>query len=146
MQFERQSRRASQINLTPLIDVVFLLIVFFMLSTSFVMSESMELLLPSSHAKSVTTDEVMEMRVKPDGTVLMQDRVFDMNALDREIRDVLKTHPDQKILLLSTDGVKVQELVTVMDLIYVNGGRNVQIDHHYNGKGPNLGHDVQLAE
>lgn len=146
MQFERQARRARHINLTPLIDVVFLLIVFFMMSTSFVMSESIELLLPSSGASDVVLEDVAELHVRTDGSVRYNDQRYDANALDRLIRRMLRDNPEQKILLLSTPGVKVQELVTVMDLIYVNGGRNVQIDHLYKGRRPDIGHDVKLAE
>ena len=48
MDFERTSRRKLNLPLTPLIDVVFILIIFFMLTTSFMRIESLELLLPSA--------------------------------------------------------------------------------------------------
>lgn len=52
MEFERTSRRKVNLPLIPLIDVIFILIVFFMLTTSFMRIESLELLLPSSAGKA----------------------------------------------------------------------------------------------
>lgn len=128
MQFERRQRRARAVNLTPLIDVVFLLIVFFMLSTSFVMSESLELSLPSGKAASVDSKEVMQMLVRQDGTILHDNQGYTLEELDVLLMSMLGSNPDQKILLLSGRDVNVQQLVSVMDLVYLNGGRNVQID------------------
>ncbi len=128
MQFERQQRRARAVNLTPLIDVVFLLIVFFMLSTSFVMSESLELSLPSGKAAPIDSKEVMQMLVRQDGTILHDSQSYTLEELDALLMSMLGSNPDQKILLLSGRDVNVQQLVSVMDLVYLNGGRNVQID------------------
>lgn len=124
----RGRRTKRTVNLTPLIDVVFLLIVFFMLSTSFVMSESLELTLPGDGKAKAVTSDVMRLYVLPDGAAQVEAARYDMDALDSMLTKRLAANPDQKILILSSKGVDVQQLVTVMDLVYLNGGRNVQMD------------------
>ncbi len=69
MDFERSHRRMNEINLTALIDIVFHLMVFVMLTTTFVVSESMELSLPSGHTKSVTAERVMRIHIGADGVL-----------------------------------------------------------------------------
>ena len=145
MEFDRTRRAKRQVNLTPLIDVVFLLIVFFMLSTSFVMSESLELVLPSvaqrEEAKSKPKEDVMRLLVQPDGAVVYNDEYFSLNEMDTMLNIVLSQHPEQGILILSTDGTNVQQIIAVMDMINLAGGKRVRIDHF--GKS-DIGYDVKM--
>lgn len=145
MEFDRSRRRSHIVNLTPLVDVFFLLMIFFMLTTSFVMSDSIELQLPSQGARSIVSDDVMQLMVQKDGSVKFEENQFTVNELDKVIRERLAANKEQKTLILATQGVTVQQMVTVMDLIYINGGRNVQIDHYKHGDSA-AGHDVKLAE
>lgn len=57
MQFRRQANQDEQINLTPLIDVVFLLLIFFMVSTTFTKESHLEIDLPEASAEPVTATE-----------------------------------------------------------------------------------------
>jgi biopolymer transport protein ExbD len=59
MQFRRQQREAVQINLTPLIDVVFLLLIFFMVSTSFSRETQLQVDLPSASGEATEASEVV---------------------------------------------------------------------------------------
>lgn len=130
VEIARKPRAARTVSLTSLIDVVFLLIIFFMLSTSFVMSESMELNLPSDAvATTVSASEVAEIWVRPEGTVRLNGTDYDAKAFDEAITGMLRADPEQKILVLSMQDVTVQQLVSVLDLLYLNGARNVQIDN-----------------
>src|SRR5262245_56968075 len=62
MNFERTTRRKPlSPNLTPLIDVLFILIIFFMLTTSFMRIESLELILPSVGGKAAKNNDVVHL-------------------------------------------------------------------------------------
>ncbi|MCI5050535.1 MAG: biopolymer transporter ExbD [Rickettsiales bacterium] len=147
MEIERNRRFHRQVNLTPLIDVVFLLIVFFMLSTSFVMSESMELILPSARKAQPTPvvprEEIMRFMVQPDGSITYREEFYSLKELDLMLQRILIDNPEQGILVLSSDQVSVQQLINVIDMINLAGGKRVQIDHF--GKA-GVGYDVQLEE
>lgn len=143
MEIARSSRREHTVNLTPLIDVVFLLIVFFMLSTTFVVSESMELSLPSKGADASTSSDVWVLRVDADGNVNHGGDQWSISQFDRKLRQKLRDDVDQKILVLSEEGVSVQELINVLDIIYINGGKQVQMDHAAHS---DIGSEVILDE
>ncbi len=133
MEIERSARRSNAVNLTPLIDVVFLLIVFFMLSTSFVVSESMELSLPSQGGKALVAKDVWVLRVSADGDIRDGADALSLQKLRGRVGERLKKTPDQNILLLAGEETSVQQLVSVLDMIYLAGGRQVQMDKDVKG-------------
>lgn len=129
MLIERKKRR-SQISLTPLIDVVFLLVVFFMLSTRFEMIESMEITLPSGASEAgAKPEEIWMMRVGKDGRVYSDDEDFSISELDREVRTRLAKQADLPVMVIAREATTVQQLVNVLDVLYVNGASSVQMDY-----------------
>lgn len=68
MRFQRQRREEIDVNLTPLIDVVFLLLIFFMVSTTFTRETHLEVDLPeASVAESVTEVESIDILITAEG-------------------------------------------------------------------------------
>lgn len=128
MEIPRESRRAREINLIPLVDIILMLVIFFMISTSFVASESMELSLPSGKADSSTAGKATRILIQPDGMVMVDNRTMDTDGLNTLLAQVLARDVDEKIAIFTTPGVSVQQLVNVMDTVYLTGGRNVQVD------------------
>ncbi len=128
MEIPRESRRAREINLIPLVDIILMLVIFFMISTSFVASESMELSLPSGKADGATTGKITRILIQPDGMVMVDNRTMTTDGLNTLLAQVLARDVDEKIAIFTTPGVSVQQLVNVMDTVYLTGGRNVQVD------------------
>jgi biopolymer transport protein ExbD len=131
MDFERKRRSIQEINLTPLIDIVFHLMVFVMLTTTFVVSESMELSLPSAHGKNATpasAAQIMRIQIARDGGLMVNDQPMNNDGLNGTLTQRLGDDPDTRIAIFTTPGVSVQQLVSVMDVVYLTGGRNVQVD------------------
>lgn len=129
MDFQRRRRLVQEINLTALIDIVFHLMVFVMLTTTFVVSESMELSLPSAHVgKSSGAAKVMRIQIASDGSVNTDGQVMNLEQLSSALAVRVAADPDARIALFTTPGVSVQQLVSVMDAVYLTGGRNVQVD------------------
>lgn len=128
--FERRRRLVSEMNLTALIDIVFHLMVFVMLTTSFVVAESMELSLPSGKAPASTLAalDVLRIEIVSDGTVRVNNQPMTMQQMNSVLANRVGDNPDTKIAVLTTPGVSVQQLVAVMDAVYFTGGRNVQVD------------------
>lgn len=128
MHIERQPRKALHMNLTSLVDIIFMLVIFFMMTTSFTASESMELSLPSKGAGIVNSKDIMNIRIMSTGHVTINNQYVDAPTLNDELVETIARDPDTKIAIISTPGVSVQQLVSLMDLVYLSGGRNVQVD------------------
>lgn len=128
MHIEREARKVRQVPMTPLIDVVFLLLVFFMLSSSFVRSESLELSLPqASGGGSAGDGRLLQVYVAQDGSLYLGRRAVNEEQLVSTLRRTIRQFPDVGILLLSGPRVSVQQLVSVMDHIYMAGSTNLSV-------------------
>lgn len=129
MEFERNKKPVEEINLTALIDIVFHLMVFVMLTTSFVVSESMELSLPSGKAGGEPASiKAMRIVLEPEGAVELDGQPLETDALNGTLVERLGSDPETKIAIFTTPEVTVQQLVRVMDMVYLAGGHNVQVD------------------
>lgn len=119
----------QDINLTALIDIVFHLMVFVMLTTSFVVSESMELSLPSGKAGAASgAGHIIRIQITPDGALLADQKPVNSDGLTAVLASRLGEDPNTKIAIFTMAGVNVQQLITVMDTVYLTGGRDVQVD------------------
>lgn len=127
MDFIRESRRARELNLTPLVDIILMLVIFFMISTSFVASESMELSLPSGKGDAASAG-ITRILITPSGDTLVNQQPMDGNQLNAYLAQILAQDSKSKIAIFTTPGVSVQQLVSVMDMVYLTGGSNVQVD------------------
>jgi biopolymer transport protein ExbD len=129
MDFQRTPRRVQELNLTALIDIVFHLLVFVMLTTSFVVAESMELSLPSGKSSApAPAGSMVRIQIVSDGSVMVDQRPMPMEQMNTVLSERIATNADIKIVVLSAPGVSVQQLISVLDMVYLTGGRNVQVD------------------
>ncbi len=126
MDFIRTPRRRMRaLNLTPLIDVLFILIIFFMLTTSYMRIESMELILPSAGGSAAQKQEVVRLFVHKGGDIALGSRKLAPEELSETLLRMFGKNPDIRIMLLTADGVSMQQLVSVMDRVYLAGGKSL---------------------
>ena len=77
MKFRRQNKEELSVNVTPLIDVVFLLLIFFMVSTTFTKEAHLEVELPKSSGTPAEADaEMIEVVINRDGQYTVNSRVL----------------------------------------------------------------------
>ena len=124
MEFERSTRRTLNLPLTPLIDVVFILIIFFMLTTSFMRIESLELLLPSA-GKPSANKEITHVFIQANGEMILGQRSVDPDDLEKTLKRLFAKDDSSPIMLLTADGVTMQQLVAVMDKVTEAGGKSL---------------------
>ena len=117
----RSGRRRSLISLTPLIDVVFILLVFFMLASSFQDWRAIELVTPArAEAPGVPMEGALLVEVRPDGLRLSTEPVSLEALVDRVGRRVIG-QPDVRVLVKPAYGVELQEMVQVLDALAATG-------------------------
>lgn len=127
MEFERTTRRTMKsLPLVPMIDVMFILIIFFMLTTTFMKIESLELLLPSvSNKVAQQKDDTLRLFIKPDGNMVLGQRPVSADGLSASLARMFSEDPSARIMLLAANGVSMQQLVNVMDRVHMAGGRSL---------------------
>lgn len=120
MKFPRQPVEPVDVNLTPLIDVVFLLLIFFMVSTTFTRERELTVELPEATAEAaIETDLRIEIEVSADGEYAVNTQRLvnrDSETLIKAIKDV--SQGNNKLPLIITANAKTphQAVVTAMDV------------------------------
>jgi len=115
----RQLRRPEvSINLTPLIDVVFLLLIFFMVSTSFSELTQLVVDLPEAEGSPATTDEALILTVDVAGNMTLNGESVpnDPRGLSLALRQQLSGNTDIPVTLSADAMTPHQYVVTAMDV------------------------------
>ena len=121
MKFPRRPQRDNSINLTPLIDVVFLLLIFFMVTTTFTRETRMLISLPEAEAEAESIareKKVVELVVSKDGSYAVDGQ----SLINRDIKTIMAalkdaSAGDSKIpLVITADALSThQAVITAMD-------------------------------
>ncbi len=124
MEFERSFTSRTKLSLTPLIDVVFLLIVFFMLTTTFARNEAMEMNFGEQAAADSGDVKHIIVEAAGFGRILLDGQEYDGQRFVSELKRMLIKHPENLIVVQSNKVASVQDVITVMDYIHRAGGTN----------------------
>jgi len=133
MQFEGYRRSSNIPNLTPLIDIVFLLLIFFMLTSHFVNQESLNIELPKAETgESLGEDHVLEIIINADGKIDYKKNSYDNNAvslerLQAQLRADLSLASEKNIRIKGDQTVNFGKAVEILDMARKAGASGVDI-------------------
>lgn len=119
MQLLDKPRRRPSINITSLIDVLFLLLTFFLVTTSFIEQSALKVELPSmQHSEQTEREKRFVLNVSTDGKMNYNGRETDAEALRRELGEAAEEINTSGGLVLRADrSLDYGDVVTVLDLI-----------------------------
>ncbi|MFC4351596.1 ExbD/TolR family protein [Fodinicurvata halophila] len=116
------------VRLTPLIDIVFILLVFFMLASSFMDWRSISLSTPAARSTTGSTMEgALLLRVHENGQVDLSGQQMSVSELATTLESRLQQDPKRRILVRPMNEVPLQQTVRVLDEITAAGGRNISL-------------------
>ncbi len=119
MKFKREPREELELNLTPLIDVVFLLLIFFMVSTTFQKESEISLQLPrASDSETQTPEERIEIVINAAGRYFINDQELvktDVASLQNALYKVSGGKRDLPLTIRADAQAPHQSVVTAMD-------------------------------
>ena len=103
-------------DVTPLIDIIFQLVLFFMVSTTFVSAPGIEVDLPRSSSDTVLRDtDDLNVWVKSDGSVYVNEEAVDLTGLRNALSDAARSNPSTLIVIKADKDVGHGRVVAVMD-------------------------------
>jgi len=128
MQFEGYRRSSHIPNLTPLIDIVFLLLVFFMLTSHFVNQEGLNIELPKAESgQALGENNLLEIIVYADGSLAYKNDRLSLNTLEELLRKDLSTRLEKNVRIKGDQSVAFSKAVEVLDLARKAGASSVDI-------------------
>ena len=106
-------------NMSSMTDIVFLLLIFFMLTSTLVSPNALKLLLPSSKAKTLEK-QTISISINKDIHFYINKNRVDENNLEQEIGNLVKGTQEPAIILHADKTVDIEHVVKVMDIAYRN--------------------------
>ncbi len=119
------------IELTPIIDMVFLLLIFFLVATTFHQTErEMQIALPVASSAEPMSTLLRELIINIDesGKIIVSGSTMDAEALHSLIADAVKTNPDQKVTVRGDRNTQYANVVTVLDICKTSGIQEPYLD------------------
>ena len=122
----RAPRRRTLVRLAPLIDVVFILLVFFMLASSFMDWRMIRMDGAGAGSGEASAVGAMLVQVEP-GRIRLGGEEVTLDTLSVRVQRALRDSPDQRILVQPAAGVPLQRSVEVLDSLHRSGARDVSM-------------------
>lgn len=127
MRFRQPSRPSVAINIAPLVDVVFLLVIFFAVSTTFLETAGLDLDLPASTSTAEREREAPTVLLAADGTILFESQTLSAEQLRERLVRSLAARERKSVVLRADTDARHGDVVRVMDAIRESGATGLEV-------------------
>lgn len=118
---KKRLRYQIQAPLTALIDIVFLLLIYFLLTTNFMVDEGIKIKLPQAKASKPQTEETITVYVDRDGRSYLNNREISTSELFKRLKEMIGGRKDKLVVVRADRGVILNKAVKVMDVAKAAG-------------------------
>ena len=128
MNFRKRRRSETRVDVTPLIDIIFQLVLFFMVSTTFVTTPGIQVDLPRSSSDTILRERNdLNVWMTDEGSVFLNDTALSWDALGAAFRAASKDDPQTLVILKADTNIDHGRVVGIMDLARREGLFNLAI-------------------
>jgi len=122
---KQRTRYQIQAPLTSLIDIVFMLLIYFLLTTNFMVEQGIDVDLPDAKASAPQTHQEITVYVDLAGKVYLGKEPVDFNDLFDRIRERIIDNPEQLVVIKADGGIILDRAVQVMDIVQAAGAKKM---------------------
>jgi biopolymer transport protein ExbD len=128
MKFSHANKKSIGFDITPLIDVVFLLLIFFMLTTTFINVESgVKVDLPTGDFAAVEERQNIVVSITENNVIYLNNKLIDPTKMSERIREEIGNNAASLVVLEADQNISHGKVVRVMDLIKKGGAERIAI-------------------
>jgi biopolymer transport protein ExbD len=125
--YKRNGESEEEINISPLIDMVFILLIFFIVTTTFSRDTGVVLNKPKAKTAQTITREHITVAVTPEGSIHILDKQVDIDQLRLIIERLVRENPDRQALIVVDKSSPSGTVVDVIDSCNLCGVKKVNI-------------------
>ena len=114
--FNDQTKK-KKVNIIPLIDIIFLMLVFFMLATNFQENKEIEISVANASSKNIKETKTLKLFLKNNGMIEISNNSFSQKYIEDEIKNIWNQSGYSDILIICDTKSNSQNLITLMDSI-----------------------------
>lgn len=127
MRYIRKREINTGVDISPLIDMVFILLIFFMVSTTFVKDLKLDVERPGAASAKRASTKAVRVHVERSGAVYLDGQPVKPWMLQSRIRDLLRSGASPTILVITDRLVPAEKLVEVVDQCRLGGAKDVGV-------------------
>ncbi|MCD6297206.1 MAG: biopolymer transporter ExbD [Deltaproteobacteria bacterium] len=117
----RRNRSQIQMPLTSLIDIVFLLLIYFLLTTNFMVDEGIKIKLPQARASAPQIEQEITVYVDRDGRAFLENQEVSLAGLFDRLKEMIGERKDKLVVVRADRAVILNKAVKVMDVAKAAG-------------------------
>ncbi|MGL4562429.1 MAG: ExbD/TolR family protein [Brevinema sp.] len=119
--YKPKNHLSSDINMTPMIDIVFQLLTFFMITSTFIQTSSLNVDLPKAQTSDAVAQQQFIINVDKNNTLTWNSQVISKNDLPSILKDFKAKNPDSSIVIQGDETIAYGLLVEIMDYARIAG-------------------------
>ncbi|HHJ15201.1 MAG TPA: biopolymer transporter ExbD [Gammaproteobacteria bacterium] len=117
----------ADINLAPMLDIVFIMLIFFVVTTSFVKESGIDINRPTAQTAERREHGNILIAIAPNGEIWIDKRVVDIRSVRAVIERLMAQNPEGGVIIQGDRAARIGLLVEVMDQVRKGGVSNVSI-------------------
>ena len=126
MRYRERESTDQEINISPLIDIVFILLIFFMVSATFVKDYNLDISRPKASFSTAASAKAIRVFINSDNDVFIDGNPVRIWVIQSYIREKL-AGGDKTVLVVTDEGVPANRLIEVIDQCRLAGAVNVGV-------------------
>lgn len=127
MRYRQQAEEEGSIDISPLIDMVFILLIFFMVTTTFVKDMKLELQRPGAETAVAASTKSIRVFIDRFGDIFVDNQPVRIYSLQSKLRDMLRISTDKSILVVTDETVAAKLVLEVIDQSRLAGATDVGV-------------------
>ena len=117
----------SQTDLTPMLDVVFIMLIFFIVTSTFVKESGVDVSRPNADTAVVTESNSIQIGITSANQIYMDKRLIDKRAVRANVERGIAENPGAAVIIVADADSKTETLIEVMDQARLAGAENVSV-------------------
>lgn len=117
---ERNLKKKNKVNIIPLIDIIFLMLVFFMLATNFEVNDHVDITINNTEFSDKNEPKVLTIILKDTGGYKINKKEISQKQIESEIKNLWVNNKYKEIFILNQKNAIVQDLIFLMDILKSN--------------------------
>jgi len=123
----KRSRKAVAIDIGPLMDMVFILLIFFIVTSTFTRETGVDVTKPQAQSAQQVQKENIMIAITREGTIHVNERQVDFAALKDILEQIISRNPDREAVLIADKNAQTGLLVQVIDACNLSGVKKVSV-------------------
>jgi biopolymer transport protein ExbD len=116
-----RAKTIAAINVTPLVDVVMVLLIILMVSSTYIVAQTLKVQLPKARATDGTADKPTKVELMKDGTLRFNDNKVTEAELTQKVKDAVNADPEMSLVVSADKEVQHGSVVHMLDIAKLAG-------------------------